>query len=45
MERLTVIDLPWLAEQFEAGLIWHERAHGHAGLRWVREQIVEIAAG
>lgn len=43
-DRLAMIDLPWLAEQFNVSLIWHERTHGHAGQRWVRELIVELAA-
>jgi DNA-binding transcriptional LysR family regulator len=44
-DRLTVIDIPWLAEQFNVSLIWHERSHGHAGQRWIRELIVELTAG
>lgn len=38
-DRLTGVELPWLAEQFEIGLIWHERAHGHPGHAWVRALI------
>lgn len=41
-DRLTMIDVPWLAEQFNVSLIWHERNHGHAGQRWIRELIVEL---
>ena len=44
-DRLTLIDIPWLAEQFEVSLIWHERTHAHAGQRWLREFIVELTAG
>ena len=44
LDRLMVIDIPWLAEQFNVSLIWHERSHGHAGQRWVRELIVELTA-
>ncbi|SUW64008.1 HTH-type transcriptional regulator LeuO [Buttiauxella agrestis] len=40
--QLAVIELPWLAEQFDICLIWHERSHSHAGHRWVRELIVEM---
>ncbi|MFA5949237.1 MAG: LysR family transcriptional regulator [Hyphomicrobium sp.] len=40
--RLTVIDVPWLAEKFNVSLIWHERSHGHAGQRWLRELIAEL---
>src|SRR5471032_1542326 len=31
---LTAIELPWLGEQFDICLIWHERSHSHAGYRW-----------
>jgi len=41
-ELLSVIELPWLAEQFDVNLVWHERSHGHAGHRWVRELIAEL---
>jgi len=40
-----LIDIPWLAEQFNVSLIWHERSHGHAGQRWIRELIVELNTG
>lgn len=40
--QLAVIELPWLAEQFDICLIWHERSHSHAGHRWIRELIVEM---
>jgi DNA-binding transcriptional LysR family regulator len=42
LDRLTLIEIPWLTEQFAVGLIWHERSHGHAGQRWIRELIVEL---
>ncbi|MHA6645353.1 LysR family transcriptional regulator [Mesorhizobium sp. A623] len=41
--RLTMVDVPWLAEAFNVSLIWHERGHGHAGQRWIRELIAELA--
>jgi hypothetical protein len=40
-----VIDLPWLAGQFRVRLLWHERTHTHAGHRWIRERIAELATG
>jgi DNA-binding transcriptional LysR family regulator len=40
--RLTLVDVPWLAEQFNISLIWHERTHAHPGHRWVRDMIVEL---
>ena len=45
LDRLTLIELPWLAEQFDISLIWHERSHGHAGQSWIRDLIVEQTAG
>jgi DNA-binding transcriptional LysR family regulator len=44
LDRLTSINLPWLAEQFNVSLIWHERTHSHAGHQWLRELIVELVA-
>jgi DNA-binding transcriptional LysR family regulator len=43
-ERLTMMEVPWLAEQFNVSLIWHERSHGHAGQRWIRELIASLVA-
>lgn len=45
LDRLEVIEVPWLAERFNVCLIWHERGHGCAGQRWIRELIVELTAG
>jgi DNA-binding transcriptional LysR family regulator len=44
LDRLKVIEIPWLAEQFNVSLIWHERGHGHAGQQWIRELIAELTA-
>lgn len=44
IDRLTVIDVPWLAERFDVSLIWHERSHTHAGHRWVRALITALTA-
>ncbi|PKB90382.1 LysR family transcriptional regulator [Ewingella americana] len=41
-DRLSQAEVPWLVEQFEVSLIWHERNHGHAGQRWVREAILGL---
>jgi DNA-binding transcriptional LysR family regulator len=43
--RLTSIEIPWLAQQFNVSLVWHERTHGHAGQRWIRELLVDLTAG
>lgn len=42
--RFQLIDLPWLTEQFNINLIWHERNHGHAGQSWLRELIIQLCA-
>ncbi|WP_257805774.1 LysR family transcriptional regulator [Enterobacter ludwigii] len=39
---LTVVELPWLKETFDVSLIWHERSHNHAGLRWLRDTLVSL---
>lgn len=44
LDRLTLIDIPWLAEEFNVSLIWHERSHGHAGHRWIRKLIFDLMA-
>lgn len=43
-EHLSRVDVPWLNERFEVSLIWHERNHGHAGYRWVRELILKLSS-
>jgi DNA-binding transcriptional LysR family regulator len=45
LDRLTLVGLPWLAEQFDIGLIWHERSHAHAGHQWIRDLVADITAG
>lgn len=42
VDRLTVVELPWLGENFNISLIWHERTHGHPGQRWVRDQVSRL---
>jgi DNA-binding transcriptional LysR family regulator len=37
--ELEVINVPWLKERFQVGLIWHERTHGHPGQIWIRDLI------
>lgn len=43
-ERLTFIDLPWLAERCNISLVWHERTHSHAGHHWIRDLLAELMA-
>ena len=42
---LAVRELPWLAERFGVGMIWHERTQGHPGHGWLRELIVQTTSG
>jgi DNA-binding transcriptional LysR family regulator len=43
--HLDVVEVPWLSERFQVGMIWHERVQGHRGQQWVREAICELTAG
>jgi len=38
--KLKLVEVPMPAEGFVVGMVWHERSHGHAGQRWIREEIV-----
>lgn len=40
--ELEVIDVPWLSERFQVGLIWHERTQGHPGQIWIRDLICDL---
>jgi DNA-binding transcriptional LysR family regulator len=41
-DGLSVMECPFPLEGFSVGLVWHERCHGHAGQRWIRETIVAL---
>jgi DNA-binding transcriptional LysR family regulator len=41
-DKLKVIDCPFPVEGFAVGMVWHERSHGHSGLRWVREVMISL---
>jgi DNA-binding transcriptional LysR family regulator len=43
-DRFMVLDVPWLAEQFDISLIWHERSHSHPGHHWIRGLAIELMA-
>lgn len=43
-DALTVVEPPFTVPNFPVNMLWHERNHGHAGQRWIREAIVELAA-
>ncbi len=40
INQLQIVECPFPVEGFEVGMVWHERSHGHAGQRWVREALV-----
>lgn len=42
LAEVAWIDVPWLSERFQVELIWHERAHGHQGHQWIRDQIHDL---
>ncbi|MGZ5199565.1 MAG: LysR substrate-binding domain-containing protein [Telluria sp.] len=41
-DRLAVIDVPPVGEGFAVGMVWHERGHGHAGQRWIRDALAAL---
>ncbi|WP_375055224.1 LysR family transcriptional regulator [Zobellella sp. DQSA1] len=42
-EQLKLITPPLPVEQFSVGMVWHERNHGHAAHRWLREMVSAVA--
>lgn len=42
-DRLTGVELPWLEQSFDIGLIWGDRCDRHPGHGWLREQIAHLA--
>ena len=43
-EGLMCVEPPFPVEGFAVHMVWHERSHGHAAQRWVRDAIVELLA-
>lgn len=41
-KQLMRVEPPFPVEGFAIGMFWHERSHGHAGFRWVREFITHV---
>jgi DNA-binding transcriptional LysR family regulator len=39
VHRLRTVAPPFPVEGFAVGMVWHERNHGHAGHRWLRETL------
>jgi DNA-binding transcriptional LysR family regulator len=42
-DRLQVTECPFPVAGFGISLLWHERNHGHAAQRWVRELLLAVA--
>jgi len=43
--ELRVVECPIPVPHFGVGMLWHDRSHGHAGQRWVREVIGTLVDG
>ncbi|WP_394825794.1 LysR substrate-binding domain-containing protein [Pendulispora albinea] len=41
-DKLKLVDFSMIAEGFAVSMLWHERSHGHAGHRWIRETIAAL---
>ncbi|MES2941045.1 MAG: LysR family transcriptional regulator [Pseudomonadota bacterium] len=39
-DTLRLVEPPFPVEGFAVGMVWHERSHGHAGQRWLRELVI-----
>ncbi len=44
-DALRIVECPIPVPGFEVGMLWHERSHGHAGQRWVREVLRTLVTG
>lgn len=38
-KQLMHVEPPFPVEGFPIGMVWHERSHGHDGLKWIRDYI------
>lgn len=41
-EELICVEPPFPVDGFPVGIVWHERTHGHDGLRWIRDYIGRV---
>ena len=41
---LRMLEPPFPIDGFELAMVWHERNHGHAAQRWLREQVSRVVA-
>lgn len=44
-ESLKLVECPFPVPGFAVNMLWHERNHGHAGHRWIRDIVAEVATG
>ncbi len=44
-DRVRAIEPPFPIREFTIALVWHERTHRDPAQRWLRESIVQLAAG
>ncbi|MFC5525803.1 LysR family transcriptional regulator [Rhodanobacter ginsengisoli] len=43
-QNIEQFECPFPVEGFPIAMVWHERSHGHSGLRWIREVLVAMAS-
>ncbi len=41
-QNIEQLECPFPVEGFAIAMVWHERSHGHSGLRWLREALVSM---
>ena len=44
VDALMIVNCPIPVPSFEVSMLWHERSHGHASQRWVRESLRALVA-
>jgi DNA-binding transcriptional LysR family regulator len=35
-------ECPFPLRRFDVAMVWHERSHGHPGLRWLRGELAGL---
>jgi len=40
--NIEQFECPFPVEGFAVAMVWHERSHGHSGLRWIREALASM---
>ncbi|MEJ8674803.1 hypothetical protein [Chromobacterium amazonense] len=41
-ERVQLRECPFPLRRFGVAMAWHERSHGHPGLRWLRGELAGL---